>query len=101
MDRVGGDGRAVRALLLPYVVEGLLAALLHLVDPYSEDGRRQLPTYRVRTRSVCVCFFFSFRFGSLLNQSSVRAWSVLCEANPLSRFILVMKKEASELNTVP
>lgn len=45
---MGGEGRAARALLLPYVVEGLLAALLHLVDPCSEDGQRQISAYRVR-----------------------------------------------------
>lgn len=43
----GDNRRLVQGVLLAYVVESLLAALLHLVDSTSEDGRRQLPAYRV------------------------------------------------------
>lgn len=77
--RAGGNSRLLRGL--QYVVEGLLAALLNLVDASSEEGRRQLPAYRVREqgrravlpdtiplilRSMCVCsadiLFYFFRF---------------------------------------
>lgn len=44
--RVGGNSRLLRGL--QYVMEGLLAALLDLVDDDSDEGRRQLPAYRVR-----------------------------------------------------
>ncbi|CAM9255832.1 unnamed protein product [Scytosiphon promiscuus] len=41
------SGKNTRLLMgLPYVVEGLLAALLDLVNTASEEGRRQLPAYR-------------------------------------------------------
>lgn len=47
----GGEERRLRGL--PYVVEGLLAALLELVNPTLEEGRRQLPAYRVRKYGNC------------------------------------------------
>ncbi|CAM9462903.1 unnamed protein product, partial [Ectocarpus fasciculatus] len=42
----GGTGNARLLRGLPYVVEGLLAALLVLVDAGSEEGRSQLAAYR-------------------------------------------------------
>lgn len=45
--RAAGGKNARLLLGLPYVVEGLLAALLDLVNTASEEGRRQLPAYRV------------------------------------------------------
>ncbi|CAN0125075.1 unnamed protein product, partial [Ectocarpus sp. 12 AP-2014] len=42
----GGSGNARLLRGLPYVVEGLLAALLVLVDAGSEEGRSQLAAYR-------------------------------------------------------
>lgn len=59
LDRAGGDGRAVRAVLLPYVVEGLLAALLYLVDTHSEEGRRQLAAYRVSRFTLLLSLGFA------------------------------------------
>lgn len=49
VDSSSGNSRLLRGL--PYVVEGLLAALLHLVDTASEEGRQQLPAYRVGQRN--------------------------------------------------
>lgn len=53
---MNADGRFVRGL--QYVVEGLLAAFLHLVDTRSEEGRSQLPTYGVRRYSDVICPVF-------------------------------------------
>lgn len=43
-------------------MEGLLAALIGLVDIGSEEGRRQLPSYRVRRTVVVVVVFSSSSF---------------------------------------
>lgn len=50
-ERVDGNSRLLRGL--QYVMEGLLAALLNLVDAGSEEGRRQLPAYRVSGGGKC------------------------------------------------
>lgn len=46
--RALGDATVV----LQYVVESLLGALLHLVDAHSDEGRSQLPAYRVSSASI-------------------------------------------------
>ena len=50
--RAEADDRFVRGL--QYVIEGLLAVLLHLVNTGSEEGRSQLSAYGVSTKSVFV-----------------------------------------------
>lgn len=47
-----GNARLLRGL--PYVVEGLLAALLDLIDADSFEGRQQLAVYRVRRACTAV-----------------------------------------------